>query len=533
VLLFDGEVIQLSEKDTSRDLQKQLADLKIRLEKAERDSRTKSEFLMGMGHQLRTPMNGIMGMTNLVLETDLTDEQRSRLEMVNASADQLLEVVADILDFCRIESCSMRFNNEDFTLSESIDCDLYLMILAARQKNINLSYQIDPDVPQYLNSDPDRLVQVIMNLVNNAIKFTAKGEVSLRIENLGDAEQQVVLKFSVTDTGIGIPPEKQRMISDTFNRRYTSYSTEYWSGGLGLTISAHLVHLAGGDIGLESSPGKGATFWFTWKFNKAKEYTEPESYSEPLPESSPEFTLEGVRVLLAEDEVISRVLIKTLLEEAGIEVTVAENGRQAADEAIEGSYQAVLMDIQMPVLDGLEATREIRERERDLGRHLPIIALTAHVMPGDREKCLQAGMDDYLPKPVSKAGLFEILSHYLTSSALVAEEVAENQQKIVEFLIEKGWQVTIAEPGRAVLYEATLRHFDLILLSLGEEGEGGLETVQSIRRLEEYTGRRSLVLGIQESSPTEQEMSDYRVAGLDDVFTRPFVPDAFITRLKP
>ena len=510
-----------------------LAELKSKLGQVETDSRTKSEFLMGMGHQIRTPMHGIMGMTNLVLETDLSEEQRNRLEMVNDSADQLLEVVADILDFCRIEAGSLKFNNEDFALSESLDCDLYLMILAARQKNIDFQYEIGSDVPQHLNSDPDRLVQVIMNLINNAIKFTEKGEVRLKVENLGEGDDDsIVLKFSVTDTGIGIPAEKQVMITDTFNQRFTSYASSFWSGGLGLTISARLVHLAGGEIGLESTPGKGATFWFTWKFGRSTELLEPETEIHPLVETGQEFALEGARILLAEDEPISRVLIETLLGEAGVEVTVAENGRQAIDEAKKGIYQAVLMDVQMPVMDGLEATRQIREHEQQSGAHLPVIALTAHAMPGDRERCLQAGMDDYLPKPLSKGGLFAVLAHYMASTALVADGDPVSRQSIVEHLIESGWQVTIAEPGRGLLYEASLHHFDVILLDLEDELRSDGETVTAIRRLEEYSGRRSVILGIRDRARSGEAAVGEGDLGIDDILDRPFDPAALQQKLQ-
>ncbi len=502
---------------------RQLASLQKRLASAEKESRTKSEFLMSMGHDIRTPMNGIMGMTNLVLESDLTEEQRRHLEMVSASADQLLDVVNDILDFCRIESGVLKFKNEDFTLSDSLDCDLYLMTLAARQKNIDLVYRVDPAVPTCLNSDPDRLVQVIINLVNNAIKFTEKGSVTVSVENIGtDEKDMVVLKFSVTDTGIGIPAEKQQIIIDSFNQDYTSYSRKFWGGGLGLTISGQLVHLAGGEIGLESSPGAGATFWFTWKFGHPSDDQNRAAGTRDLDIIEPEsgFIPPGTRVLLAEDEKISRVLIETLLEQVGLSVSVVENGRQAVDEAFSGNYQAILMDIQMPVMDGLEATREIRNHERQHGGHLPIIALTAHAMHGDREKCLQAGMDDYLPKPLNKDGLFEVLNRHLGNSALLVDGDFISRQMVVEFLIESGWRVTLAETVRSALYQASINHFDFILLDM-DEPEQGVETVEAIRRLEEYSGRHALILGIGTSAISQELLTAYRESGIDDFLQRP------------
>ncbi len=515
--------------------EQQLASLQERLALAEKESRTKSEFLMGMGHELRTPMNGIMGMTNLVLESDLTEEQRRHLEMVNASADQLLDVVTDILDFCRIESGALKLNNEDFTLSDGLDCDLYLLTIAARQKNIDLVYRIDPAVPERLNSDPYRLVQVIINLVNNAIKFTEKGSVTVTVENIGmDENGLVVLKFSVTDTGIGIPAEKQKIIVDSFNQDYTSYSRKFWGGGLGLTISGQLVRLAGGEIGLESSPGAGATFWFTWKFGQPSDDQNQVVKAEAVDMVKPGsgFMPDGLRVLLAEDETISRVLIETLLEQAGLSVYVVVNGQQAVDEALSGNYQAILMDIQMPVMDGLEATREIRSYEQQHGGHLPIIALTAHAMPGDREKCLQAGLDDYLPKPLNKDGLFEVLNRHLGNTALIADGDSTSQQKVVKFLIESGWQVTLAEPGRAAMYEASISHVNLVLLDLELDPAQGAETARAIRRLEEYSGRHALILGIGASDMSDKLVKKYRDIGVDDFLQRPLDLDTLRQKMR-
>ncbi len=502
-------------------------DIKSSLKQLEKDSRTKSEFLMSMGHEIRTPMNGIMGMTNLVLETDLTSDQRRHLEMVNSSAERLLDVVNDILDYTLIESGSLKLNLEDFNLSESLDCDLYLMKLSARQKNIDLEYRLGHDVPEYLNSDADRLVQVIMNLVNNAVKFTEEGKITVDVERLEpDDDGMEILKFSVVDTGIGIPPEKQKIITDTFNQTYTSYSRKFWGGGLGLTISAQLVHLAGGEIGLESSPGQGATFWFTWKYTQLsgeQSVPKPASPSASVTDrdQTTNFMLGGAKVLLAEDEPISRILIETLLEPAGLQVEVVENGRQAFEKAVTGDYQTILMDVQMPVMDGLEATREIRNYERQHGGHLPIIALTAHAMHGDREKCLQAGMDDYLTKPLGKTELFDALTRYLTNTALVVDGDATSQQTVVELLIESGWRVTIAETGRSAMYEASLSPFDLILLDTTMLQDDGIETAKIIRRLEEYSGRKALILGIESSSAGDELEKKYRDSGVDSFIKRP------------
>jgi len=515
----------LAQKDKRiNELEKEMRELRRALEEAQRSSQAKTEFLISMGHEIRTPMNGIMGMTNLVLETELGSEQRRQLEMVNTSGDRLLDVVNDILDFCKMESGALQLNHEDFKLTDSLDCDLYLLKLSAKQKNIDLVYQVGLDVPEFLNSDPDRLVQVLANLVNNAIKFTEKGTIKVLAEHLGDDEQgRIILKFSVADTGIGISEDKQKIITDSFKQDYSEYSGKFWGGGLGLTISAQLVHLAGGEIGLESESGEGATFWFTWTFNKtAKQAAKAESpgiSEEPTQDITYKF--ENMRVLLAEDEPISRILIETLLQQVGLSVTALENGRQALDEAKEGDYHAILMDVQMPVMDGLEATRKIRAHETIHGGHVPIIALTAHAMHGDREKCLQAGMDEYLTKPLSKASLYDVLHHYLTSYALVVDEDPESRQEIVEFLIESGWQVSLAETGRSAMYEASLTHFDLVIIDIGQESGDGAEMAKVIRRLEEYSGRRSLILGLRSDAAVAEFLQACLDSGVDGFISRP------------
>ncbi|MBT8362751.1 MAG: response regulator, partial [Deltaproteobacteria bacterium] len=391
------------------------------------------------------------------------------------------------------------------------------------KKNVDLDYQVSRDVPDKLNGDPDRLVQVIFNLVNNAVEFTEEGSVTIYVDTHGvDRKNNVVLKFSVVNPGAAISPDKQKTINDTFKQYFTSEIKTFWGRGLGLTIAAQLVKLAGGEIGLESSVGQGATFWFTWKFGQDSGLNVATPQATVIDESGSRtnFILDGARVLLAEDEPISRILIETLLEQAGLQVEVAENGRQAIDEAAKGAYQAILMDVQMPVLDGLEATREIRDREKQHGGHVPIIALTAHAMHGDREKCLQAGMDAYLTKPLIKEELFEALTRYLTSTALVVDGDPESQQKVVEYLIESGWRVTIAETGRSAMYEASLSHFDLILLDTEMAEVDGVETARVIRRLEEYSGRHALILGLCGARNNEME-AQFREGGVNGFIERP------------
>ncbi len=506
--------------------QRRIRELEEALERAERSERNKSDFLVSLGHALRTPLHGIMGMTDLVLESSLGAEQRRRLEMASTSAERLLEVVNDLLDYCRIEAGSLRLSAEDFNLAESLEYELYLLQLAARQKQLDFASRIDPLVPVWVNSDPDRLVQVLVNLVDNAIKNTEQGGVSVRVEYLGETgAEQILLKFTVTDSGSGIAPEKQAVIETYLSDGDATVDRPSCDSGLGLTIAARLVHLAGGEIGFQSTPEQGATFWFTWTCRHAAMPTErPEQplqnrQSAGLPTA---FQFDGATVLLVEDEPISRVLIETLLNQVGLQVGIAENGRQAVTAALSGRYRAVLMDVQMPGMDGLEATRAIRTHEKDQGGHLPIIALTAHAMQGDREHCLQAGMDDYLAKPLNKDDLYQVLRRHLTRAALIVLDEMTQQQAVVEYLVEKGWRVTIAETVRSAGYEASLHHFDLVVLDIDHDGGEGAETVRTIRRLEAYSGRHSLILAIRGEQTTAAMTDIYRQSGVDRFLEPPF-----------
>jgi len=291
--------------------------------------------------------------------------------------------------------------------------------------------------------------------------------------------------------------------------------------GLGLTISSQLVRLLGGEIGMESS-AKGSTFWFTIPVREVAEFEAIEDIAERSFESRQEkviYALKGARILFAEDEPINRVLTETILRQAGVLVTSVENGQQALQEAQKGDYQIILMDVQMPVLDGLEATRKIRAYEKRHGGHQTIIALTALAMRGDREKCLQAGMDDYLTKPIDKSQLIDILLKYLTNTALVVEGDPESQHVIISSLIESGWSVTLAETGRSAAYEASLNHFDLILLDTQMPQMDGVEIARIIRKLEEYSGQHSCILGI--GGVDEKEGRRFLENGLDGYLQKP------------
>ncbi len=465
-------------------------------------SRVKSTFLEDVSHEIRSSMNGIVGMTSVVLETDLAKEQRQYLEMVNSSVDRLLSVVNQVLDYSKIESGQLDLEKEDFELKESLDHDLYLLQLTAQRKNLELSCHIAPNVPEHIHGDSERLIQVVGNLVSNGIKFTTEGSVTIKIENDGyDNNNNLRLKFIISDTGCGISQHHKELIAHYFKqktRRRAPHPLILGATGLGLTVVSQLVEIMGGDVGFESS-SSGSTFWFIIPVREVSDYRTVEEQGaiafEAI-EKTDSYVLKGARVLLAEDEYINRVLTQAILQQFGVEVTCVENGEKAIEKGGSGEYDVLLMDVQLGEIDGLEATRKIRKIEKKRGGHLPVIALTAMAMPGDREKCLQAGMDDYLSKPVNRENLVDMLSKYITSKALVVVSDADNQQIIVRTLVESRWQVTIAETKRTAMYEASLSHFDLIVFDLASPELKNMDAVKIIRQLEEYSGQRATIIGV-------------------------------------
>ena len=408
-------VLRRRVRSQTGELRKTNEDLAVALSAAKESTQLKSEFLANMSHEIRTPMNAILGLTAFALESTSPDEQQEYLRDVLNSAESLLSLLNDILDLSKIEAGRMELAPVEMSMAQLIQEVTHFLKTAATQKGLELAWNIAPNVPEYLSADPLRTRQVLLNLVGNAIKFTEKGSVRVEAQVEAQDDKTVSLRFAVRDTGPGIAADKQELIFKSFCQADGTTTRRHGGTGLGLTISAHLVEMMGGKIWVESQVGSGSTFYFTARFGKISSM--PAQLPQPRTavmstsglEVNAKSQLGSLKILIAEDNFSSLKLLTRLLERWGQQVTLAVNGREAVNLFEKDSFDLVLLDIQMPEMDGFEVTAAIREMETKTGKHTPIIALTAHALAGQREQCLTRGMDGFVTKPIEPRKLLESL----------------------------------------------------------------------------------------------------------------------------
>ena len=392
--------------DMLSQIEKQNLALRLAKEQAERSVKIKEEFLANMSHEIRTPMNAIMGITDLILDTKTTEKQSEYLKLIKKSSDNLLVIINDILDFSKMEAGKVEFENSEFSLVELTNGIISMIQFKIDKKEIKVLTEFAENVPEYIIGDQVRLNQILTNLLDNAVKFTEKGSITLKIKQTNETETVTTLQFSVTDTGIGIEKEKFETIFYSFNQASSSTTRKFGGSGLGLTISKQLIELQGGQINLQSQPGVGSTFKFNLTFKKSTgENSKKEKLRKEL--KTIESKTEKFYVLIVDDNNINQLLVSTILKKKNYTFDIAENGQEAVEKILLNDYDVVLMDLHMPIMDGYLASSIIRNDLPENKRNVPIIALTAAAIKGEKEKCFSIGMNEYISKPFKSEDLIE------------------------------------------------------------------------------------------------------------------------------